>query len=393
MRVYVRRAVRAGPAMEAERTDGHDHSIRHAPRSARRSAARCRASKAATRSPAAPNTPTPCGCPACCMPRSSAARWRTAASSRSTPARRKKVPGVLSRRHRRRRDEGHPEPLLRPGLPRPADPGASRRCASSASRSPSCSPPIRTSPRRRRSSSSPNTRNCRRSIDEVEALTSKVYVHDELKPAGTFADLKHLKDAKNTNLALDYRLRRGDFDKAFAAAAHMFEHEFRTQKVLHLVVRAVRLASPTTRTPASPSTAPRRARRSCAPRSRACSAGRRTRCASRCRISARGYGAKLYIKLEALALALSMIARRPVKVALTMEEQFYQITKHPTTFRIKSGVDKDGTHRRAQVRGVLERRRLCRHRPARDAEIGLHRVRPLRHRQRLRSIPTRSTPT
>ena len=70
--------------------------------------------------------------------------------------------------------------------------------------------------------------------DEVEALTSKVYVHDQLKPAGTFADLKHLKDAKNTNMALDYRLRRGDVDKAFASAAHVFEHEFKTQKVLHL---------------------------------------------------------------------------------------------------------------------------------------------------------------
>ena len=51
---------------------------------------------------------------------------------------------------------------------------------------------------------------------------------------------------------------------------------------------------------------------------------------------------KLYIKLEALALALSMIARRPVKVALTMEEMFYQITRHPCTFRIKTGVDNDG---------------------------------------------------
>ena len=37
-----------------------------------------------------------------------------------------------------------------------------------------------------------------------------------------------------------------------------------------------------------------------------------------------------------------MIARRPVKLALTFEELFYQITKHPSTFRIKSGVDKDG---------------------------------------------------
>jgi CO/xanthine dehydrogenase Mo-binding subunit len=55
-----------------------------------------------------------------------------------------------------------------------------------------------------------------------------------------------------------------------------------------------------------------------------------------------GYGSKLYIKLEALAVALSMIARKPVKVAATMEEMFYQITKHPSTFRIKSGVDKEG---------------------------------------------------
>jgi CO/xanthine dehydrogenase Mo-binding subunit len=55
-----------------------------------------------------------------------------------------------------------------------------------------------------------------------------------------------------------------------------------------------------------------------------------------------GFGAKVYVKSEALAAALALIARRPVKIALTMEEQFYTITKHATTFRIKSGVTKDG---------------------------------------------------
>ena len=55
-----------------------------------------------------------------------------------------------------------------------------------------------------------------------------------------------------------------------------------------------------------------------------------------------GFGGKVYVKLEALAVALAMLARRPVKIALTMEEQFYMITKHASTFRIKSGVDKDG---------------------------------------------------
>ena len=70
--------------------------------------------------------------------------------------------------------------------------------------------------------------------DEVEAMTSASHVHDELKPAGSFADLKHLKGIKDTNLALQAKTRRGDVDKAFAEAAHVFEHEFRTQKCLHV---------------------------------------------------------------------------------------------------------------------------------------------------------------
>ena len=49
-------------------------------------------------------------------------------------------------------------------------------------------------------------------FDEVEAMTSKAVVHEELKPAGTFPDLKHLQGKKNTNIALDYHLRRGDVD-------------------------------------------------------------------------------------------------------------------------------------------------------------------------------------
>src|SRR5438128_3482187 len=36
-------------------------------------------------------------------------------------------------------------------------------------------------------------------FDEVEAFSSDVFVHDRLKPAGAFPDLKHLKDVKNTN--------------------------------------------------------------------------------------------------------------------------------------------------------------------------------------------------
>src|SRR5687767_6672762 len=55
-----------------------------------------------------------------------------------------------------------------------------------------------------------------------------------------------------------------------------------------------------------------------------------------------GFGAKLYIKLEALVAVLSLMTKRPVKVSLTMEEQFFTITKHASTFRIKSAVDREG---------------------------------------------------
>src|SRR5215510_13161368 len=55
-----------------------------------------------------------------------------------------------------------------------------------------------------------------------------------------------------------------------------------------------------------------------------------------------GFGAKLYIKLEALVAVLSLLVKRPVKISLSMEEQFFTITKHASTFRIKSGVSRDG---------------------------------------------------
>ena len=83
-------------------------------------------------------------------------------------------------------------------------------------------------------------------FDEVEAMDSKAVVHDVLKPAGTFPDLKHLHGKKNTNIALDFHLKRGDVERAFAGAAHVFEHEFHTQQVMHTPLEPmVSLAEPT----------------------------------------------------------------------------------------------------------------------------------------------------
>ena len=177
--------------------------------------------------------------------------------------------------------------------------------------------------------------------DEVDAFNSKIFVHDELKPAGAFADLKHLQGVSETNIALDYRLRRGDFDRAYAAAEHKFEHEFKTQKVLHLPFEPFASIADYRHDNVIIHTA------SQSPSFVQIEIARllgwpENKVRVRVPYLGGGYGSKLYIKLEALAVALSMFAQRPVKVAATMEEMFYQITKHPCTFRIKTGVDKNG---------------------------------------------------
>jgi CO/xanthine dehydrogenase Mo-binding subunit len=178
-------------------------------------------------------------------------------------------------------------------------------------------------------------------FDEIEAMDSKAVVHDVLKPAGTFPDLRHLHGKKDTNIALDFHLKRGDVDKAFASAAHVLEDEFRTQQVMHTPLEPmVSLAEPTRDglTIHTASQSPSFVRIEIA----RLLGWHENRVRVKVPYLGGGFGAKLYIKLEALASALALLTRRPVKLSLTMEEQFYTITKHATTFRIKSAVDATG---------------------------------------------------
>ena len=157
--------------------------------------------------------------------------------------------------------------------------------------------------------------------DEVAAMLPEILVHDVLRPAGTFADLKHLKGRGGTNVALDYHLRHGDVDAAMAAADHVIEHTFKTQQCLHVPFETfVSIAEPRDNglTIHTASQSPSFVRIEIArlfgwPENRV-----------RVKVPylGGGFGGKLYIKLEALVAALAMLVRRPVKIALTMEEQF-----------------------------------------------------------------------
>ena len=56
-----------------------------------------------------------------------------------------------------------------------------------------------------------------------------------------------------------------------------------------------------------------------------------------------GFGSKSYTKLEPLVVALSKVAGRPVRVALSVEEAFKTIRRHAARCTIKTGVMNDGT--------------------------------------------------
>jgi len=56
-----------------------------------------------------------------------------------------------------------------------------------------------------------------------------------------------------------------------------------------------------------------------------------------------GFGSKLGLRLEPLAIALALKAGQPVKMMLTREEEFFTISRHGSKTMIKTGVKKDGT--------------------------------------------------
>jgi CO/xanthine dehydrogenase Mo-binding subunit len=186
--------------------------------------------------------------------------------------------------------------------------------------------------------------------DEVEALTSSVIVHDELKPAGTFADLKHLSGRKNTNVTLDYQLRRGEVDAAFASAGRVFEHTFRTQPVTHTTLEpfiCLAKLNEDTLTLHTTTQMPSFVRIEIA----RLLGWTENRVRVKVLHLGGGFAAKTYIRIEALAAVAALLARRPVRLLLTMEEQFYTVVAHASTFKIKSVVDRDGrvTARQCQV--------------------------------------------
>jgi CO/xanthine dehydrogenase Mo-binding subunit len=188
-------------------------------------------------------------------------------------------------------------------------------------------------------------------LDVLDAVKpGSPLVHEQHRPAKAFADLAHVKAGQQSNICYQFKLRLGDVDKAFAEADRVFEDMFSSPPAQHVPMEPhitlayldesqrinIWTASQTpsyVRTEISNTFG--------VPMNRI-----------RVRIPylGGGYGAKLYAKLEPLCTALALITKKPVRYALTREEEFLTITKHKVAVKIKSAV-KNGaiTARKCEV--------------------------------------------
>jgi CO/xanthine dehydrogenase Mo-binding subunit len=74
------------------------------------------------------------------------------------------------------------------------------------------------------------------------------------------------------------------------------------------------------------------------------------------------YGAKCYPKLEPVTAALAGLARRPVRLHLTREEEFVTVSKHGAEITIRVGVNRDGM--------IISRKNTCLFNTGAYADIG-----------------------
>ena len=188
-------------------------------------------------------------------------------------------------------------------------------------------------------------------LDVLEAAKpGSPVVHEELRPAGAFADLAHVKAGEKSNICYHFKLRTGNVQKAFAEADHIFEDTFSSPPAQHMPMEPhVTLVYmdenekinvwTATQTPSFVRT------------QLAATFGiPMNRVRVRVPYLGGGYGSKLYAKLEPLVTLLALTTRRPVRYALTREEEFQTITKHGVLVKIKTAV-KDGaiSARRCEV--------------------------------------------
>ena len=166
-------------------------------------------------------------------------------------------------------------------------------------------------------------------------------VHEEL---GNYWTVPVFFPVPGTNIANQFKIRKGDVEQGFRESDFVAENTFTTPMAQHCPLEphvSIAKFDPSGRVTIWSSTQhPYSVRRETArflkiPINQVrvivtCLGG--------------GFGAKVLLKLEPMCVALAMKVKdfRPVRILLTREEEFYaSVVRHPTVTTIKAGVRKD----------------------------------------------------
>lgn len=199
-------------------------------------------------------------------------------------------------------------------------------------------------------------------FDAVEALADGAPVLHDVQPQSgvTFADLVINTDGPK-NACNHFKLRKGDVERGFAEADVVYEDTFSSPAAQHVPLETHACVAhvengrvtvwATTQTPH-------------VVRAQLAEMFKLPESNVRVVVPTLGgaYGGKCYPKIEPLTAVLAHVARRPVRLHLTREEEFVTITKHAVTFKMKTGLTRDGR--------IVARKTTCYFNTGAYADIG-----------------------
>lgn len=168
-------------------------------------------------------------------------------------------------------------------------------------------------------------------------------VHENLQLAGHFRDLSAtLRPVANSNICHHYTYSRGDIAQGFAEADEVFEDTYQLAPIYHYAMEphaAIARYEDNGLTVWSAAQHPFPVRKELAEMFNLPLA------AVQVVVPPVGgaYGSKCYTKIEPLAAACSRQVRRPVRLALSVDEACHTITRHSAICKVKTAVKRDGT--------------------------------------------------
>jgi len=178
-------------------------------------------------------------------------------------------------------------------------------------------------------------------LDEALAPGAPL-LHERPRPAGHFRDLSELRPVPGTNICHHFRYERGELERGFAEADLVLEETFTFPMVHHYSLEphcAVAQVEPDGITVWASTQHPFPVRKELAeifglPMARV-----------QVIVPYLGgaYGNKSYTKIEPLTIALAARVKRPVRLALTVEEAFLSVRRAGVRYRLKTGVKRDGS--------------------------------------------------